>query len=107
MHERLRESLLSVAQAHDARLRMVACYTNPQFGMADDKTLQVFLPDMHLLSKARRELYPYGLNHEDMLVNVLEALFVLKAHTADDENVVVFHIGDYLDLWRESLTPAD
>jgi len=62
---------------------------------------------MHMLSKARRALYPYGLNHEDMLEGVLQALIDLKAQTADDENVVVFHIGDYLDLWRESLNPGD
>jgi UDP-2,3-diacylglucosamine pyrophosphatase LpxH len=107
MHERLREALLGVAQAHGANLRLVACCTNPQFGMSDDKTIQIFLPDMHLLSNARRALYPYGLNHEDMLAGVLQALITLKAQTADDENVVVFHIGDYLDLWRESLQPAD
>jgi UDP-2,3-diacylglucosamine pyrophosphatase LpxH len=107
MHERLREALLGVAQANGAGLRLVACYTNPHFGMPDGKTIQVFLPDMHLLSKARRALYPYGLNHEDMLADVLEALIALKAQAADDENVVVFHIGDYLDLWRESLNPAE
>jgi UDP-2,3-diacylglucosamine pyrophosphatase LpxH len=107
MHERLREALLGVAQANGARLRLVACYSNPQFGMADDKTIQVFLPDMHLLSNQRRALYPYGLNHEDMLSAVLEALIALKAGAAPGERVVVFHIGDYLDLWRESLDPAE
>jgi UDP-2,3-diacylglucosamine pyrophosphatase LpxH len=107
MHERLRESLLGVAKANDARLRLVACYTNPQFGMSDDKMIQVFLPDMHMLTKARRAEYSYGLNHEDMLVSVLEALITLKTQTADDESVIVFHVGDYLDLWRESLAPAE
>jgi UDP-2,3-diacylglucosamine pyrophosphatase LpxH len=107
MHERLCEALLGVAQANGARLRLVACHTNPQLGMADGKTLHVFLPDMHLLSQTRRALYSYGTNHEDMLASVLQALLTLKAQAADDENVVVFHIGDYLDLWRESLEPGD
>lgn len=101
MHERLLESLLRIAD-----VRLVACYTNDQFGFASDKRLQVFIPDLHLLSAARRALYTYGTNCEQMLVDVLRALMDLKTAAAPDENVTVFHIGDYLDLWRESLTPG-
>jgi UDP-2,3-diacylglucosamine pyrophosphatase LpxH len=107
MHEKLREALAEVARKHDANLRLVACHTNPQLGMPDDKTIQVFLPDMHLLSAARRRLYQYGMNHEPMLQSVLTALIDLKTNAAEDETVVVFHIGDYLDLWRESRDPTD
>src|SRR3954469_17450044 len=103
MHEKFREALRGIAQAHGANLRLVACRTSEHFGMPDGKTIQVFLPDMHLLTTARRAQYRYGLNHEPMLESVLEGLIALKAHAADDESVVVFHIGDYLDLWRESL----
>jgi UDP-2,3-diacylglucosamine pyrophosphatase LpxH len=107
MHERLREALLEIARNRDAKLRLVACYNNEQFGMPDDKAIQIFLPDMHLLSKARRTVYSYGLNHEGMLEDVLTALIQLKTQAAPDESIVIFHIGDYLDLWRESLNPAD
>jgi UDP-2,3-diacylglucosamine pyrophosphatase LpxH len=101
MHERLLESLLRIAD-----VRLVACYTNDQLGFASDKRIQVFIPDLHLLSAARRALYTYGTNCEEMLVDVVHALIELKTGASPDENVTVFHIGDYLDLWRESLTPG-
>src|SRR6185369_1566234 len=101
MHERFRELLLNVAADRGANLRLVACFTNPHFGMPDDKAIQIFLPDMHILSKARRAVYSYGLNHEAMLEDVLARLIQLKVAAADDERVIVFHVGDYFDLWRE------
>lgn len=101
MHERLLERLLAVAN-----VRLVASYTNPEFGLPGDKKIQIFIPDLHLLSTARRARYTYGTNNEDVLVDVITELIELKAEAAADESVVVFHIGDYLDLWRESLTPG-
>ena len=85
MHERFRELLLDVAADRGAE----PCAWSPaspilNFGMPDDKAIQVFLPDMHILTKARRAVYSYGLNHEAMLEDVLARLIQLKVAAADD-----------------------
>lgn len=103
MHDQLLEALLSVAG-----VRLVASYTDGQLGFPGGDRLQVFIPDLHLLSAARRAKYAYGTNHEDLLIQVVARLIELKAEAgARGQSVVVFHIGDYLDLWRETLLPLD
>jgi UDP-2,3-diacylglucosamine pyrophosphatase LpxH len=62
---------------------------------------------MHLSSKIVRARYQYGTNYaDDLLIQVLNALTALGAGRQDGETIEVYHIGDYLDLWRESLAPA-
>ncbi|HYW41817.1 MAG TPA: metallophosphoesterase [Bryobacteraceae bacterium] len=102
MHDQLLAALLSVAN-----VRLVASYTDSQLGFGGSDSIQVFIPDLHLLSAERRAHYAYGTNYEDTLVKVVSALVDLKNEAAQSgRRVVVFHIGDYLDLWRESLGPA-
>ena len=101
MHDQLLEALLSAAN-----VRLVASYTDDQLGYPGSGTIQVFIPDLHLLSAERRAHYAYGTNHEDTLIQVVTALIKLKDEaSARGESVVVFQIGDYLDLWRETLLP--
>jgi UDP-2,3-diacylglucosamine pyrophosphatase LpxH len=101
MHDQLLAALLAVAD-----IRLVASYTDDQLGFPGDDSIQVFIPDLHLLSAARRALYDYGTNNEPTLIKATAALLQLKnAASAAGQRVVVFHIGDYLDLWRESLLP--
>jgi UDP-2,3-diacylglucosamine pyrophosphatase LpxH len=107
MHDKLLQKLLAVANRHGAALRVLATLTNDAFALPDDKEIRVFIPDLHLLGNARRALYRYGTNHEPMLLDVVNALAGLRADAAADEFVGVFHIGDYLDLWRQSDSPAD
>jgi UDP-2,3-diacylglucosamine pyrophosphatase LpxH len=101
MHDQLLAALLAVAN-----IRLVASYTDDQLGFPGDDSIQVFIPDLHLLSAARRALYDYGTNNEPTLIKAMAALRQLKNDAiAAGKSVVVFHIGDYLDLWRESLLP--
>src|SRR2546423_1623040 len=102
MHDRLLESLLEVAQ-----VRLVASLRDPGLGFAPASGLRVFLPDMHLSSIAVRARYQYGNNREDLLIRVLRNLADLRENALNSGEIVeVYHIGDYLDLWRESLSPA-
>src|SRR5271157_3855166 len=101
MHDQLLAALLSVAD-----VRLVASYTDDQLGFPGSDTIQVFIPDLHLLSAERRAHYAYGTNYEDTLIQVVTAIAKLKGEAAaQGESVVVFQIGDYLDLWRETLLP--
>jgi len=102
MHERLLTALLSVAG-----VRLVSALRDPDLNFGNDRDLRVFLPDMHLSSKAVRARYQYGTNYAaDLLIQVVDALTTLRASRQDGETIEVYHIGDYLDLWRESLAPA-
>jgi UDP-2,3-diacylglucosamine pyrophosphatase LpxH len=101
MHDQLLEALLAVAN-----VRLVASYTDGQLGFPGNDAIQLFIPDLHLLSAARRARYPYGTNNEDTLIQVVKALIDLKAAAGPRaQSVEVIHIGDYLDLWRETLLP--
>jgi UDP-2,3-diacylglucosamine pyrophosphatase LpxH len=102
MHDRLLKALLDIAN-----VRLVAAYTDGGLGF-DGDSIQVFLPDMHLLSDQRRKLYQYGTNYaETLLVDLVATLSQLRKDARQQGmEVNVFHIGDYLDLWRESLLPA-
>ena len=101
MHDRLLKILLDIAD-----VRLVASYTDDGLGLPAD-SIQVFLPDLHLLSAERRELYRYGTNYADtLLIDLTEALLRLRRDArADGRRVNVFQIGDYLDLWRQTLLP--
>src|SRR5580692_3932927 len=103
MHDQLLEALLAVAN-----VRLVAAYTDDQLGFPSSDSIQVFIPDLHLLSAARRAHYEYGTNNESTLIQVVTQIGKLKADAmAQGRGVVVFHIGDYLDLWRETLSPLN
>lgn len=101
MHEQLLEALRGVA-----KVDLVAAFRDDQLGFPSGQDLRVFLPDMHLCSAARSAAYRYQTNREELLVRGLGALMQLKRDASGvGDKVVVYHIGDYLDLWRESSAP--
>src|SRR5437763_9841648 len=103
MHERLLEALLEIAG-----VRVVAALRDPGLAFPSTSDLRVFIPDMHLSSAATRARYHYGFNRESLMIQVLGALTGLKTNREAGEIVEIYHIGDYLDLWRESLkSPVD
>jgi len=97
LHERLLESLLSVAD-----VRLVAALRNERIGFPSHADLRIFIPDFHLVSTERRRAFQYGTNHEELLIQVVRKLTALKQSAAAGETVEVYHIGDLLDLWREA-----
>ena len=101
MHDRLLEALLALAD-----VRLVASYRDERLGFPAPDDLRIFLPDMHLCSKRRRDAYQYGTNQEELLVRTVQAIAAVKANAAAGETVALYQIGDYLDLWREFPNPA-
>jgi UDP-2,3-diacylglucosamine pyrophosphatase LpxH len=97
VHDEFLEALLAIAN-----VRLLAAYTDEGLGF-DGNSMQVFIPDLHLVSDARRADFDYGTNYDKtLLVSVAGVLRNLKgAATAAGQRFNVFHIGDYLDLWRE------
>jgi UDP-2,3-diacylglucosamine pyrophosphatase LpxH len=81
-----------VARLQDARLNF------PQAG-----ELHVFIPDIHLITAARRAEagYLYGTNFPGLLETVVRSLADFKRGAAPAGEVVVYQIGDLFDLWRQ------
>ena len=69
-------------------------------GFAAQDQLRVFLPDIHLITEQRRIQggFQYATNHLPLLLDLVCALKGLQA--AGD--VIVYQIGDLIDLWRET-----
>src|SRR6266404_723106 len=99
MHDRLLNALLSVAN-----VRLVAALRDDRLGFPNDKDLRIFIPDIHLISEKRRKegKFLYATNFTDLLTGVAGELINLKAGALDGETIVVYQLGDFLDLWREA-----
>jgi len=112
MHDQLLEALRRAAN-----VSLVASYRDARLNFAGENSIQIFLPDMHLCSAGRAAQYRYRTNYEqpdgapagpggDLLLRVAGALTDVKTKAEDaGQRAVVYHIGDYLDLWRESPAP--
>ncbi|MEY2480636.1 MAG: hypothetical protein QOI04_1563 [Verrucomicrobiota bacterium] len=98
MHDGLLSALQTVAE-----VSLVSSLKDDRLGFPNNKDLRVFIPDLHLISEARRTAghFRFATNNEDLLVKVLGALKKLKLEAAEGEQVNVTHLGDVLDLWRE------
>jgi len=100
MHADLLGSLSNVAE-----VSLIAAFADDRLGFPEDNILRVFFPDAHLISKKRlREgKFKFSTNYPDLLTAVLKEVkkFKVKSEKAD-QTVFVYHIGDLLDLWRET-----
>jgi UDP-2,3-diacylglucosamine pyrophosphatase LpxH len=98
LHAELLRSLQAVA-----RVQLVARLQDdrPNFPQAGE--LHVFIPDLHLITAARRVEagYTYGTNYPALLEAVVKSLHVLRLAAAPAGEVVVYQIGDLFDLWRQ------
>ncbi|HSD50898.1 MAG TPA: hypothetical protein VLG48_05765 [Candidatus Methylomirabilis sp.] len=99
MHDRLLAILLAIAD-----VRLVAALRDDRLGFPAANDLRIFLPDVHLISDARREEggYVYTTNHPDLLTELAVALTRFRTTAGDDETIVLYQLGDFLDLWREA-----
>jgi UDP-2,3-diacylglucosamine pyrophosphatase LpxH len=98
LHSELLGSLQAVA-----RVQLVARLQDDRLNFPQAGELHVFIPDLHLITAARRAEagYTYGTNYPSLLEAVVKSLLALKLASAPAGEVVVYQIGDLFDLWRQ------
>ena len=86
---------------------LVGKFADPELKIKD-KTLRVFIPDLHWLSAAALERYPkhYGFTGNSRLPNgkPLFAAFLRvleELHEDEPEKLEIYQLGDAYDFWRE------
>lgn len=93
LHDRLLATLQDVAD-----VCLVAKLRDPRLNLPDVDRLNVFIPDIHLVTKRRP--FAFGTNEVELLADLLRGLRTFKGAAAP-RRVVVYQIGDLFDLWRE------
>ncbi|HEU4420648.1 MAG TPA: hypothetical protein VFT55_17040, partial [Planctomycetota bacterium] len=76
-------------------------------GFPDEDDVRIFIPDTHFITPAtiKKMGYRSVTNDVDLLARTMLALATLKADSA--ATVAIYQLGDFMDLWRESLSGAD
>ena len=84
-------------------MQLVARLEDDRMNFPQTNELHVFIPDLHLITAARRLEggYQYGTNYPELLEAVVGQLHGLKTDAAPADEVVVYQIGDLFDLWRQ------
>lgn len=94
LHDRLLSTLEGVADVF-----LVSQLRDPRLNFPDEDRLNVFVPDIHLVTKRRP--FAFRTNAVETLAGALRGLRALKAEVRPAK-LVVYQIGDILDLWREA-----
>lgn len=111
-HDAVVEALLEVLQPRDGEIRLLGRVHDARIGNPSDREVYLFVPDLHLVSPARRLHFGhYGFNHENsgLLVALLERLALLREEweRQDERKLITVQVGDFIDLWREFPDHAD
>lgn len=98
----LHSDLLDRLQAV-ANVQLVARLQDDRLNFPQSNELHVFIPDIHLITAARRieAGYQYGTNYPALLETVVNSLRQFRLASAPSGEVVVYQIGDLFDLWRQ------
>jgi UDP-2,3-diacylglucosamine pyrophosphatase LpxH len=98
LHDELLQNLQAIA-----RVQLVARLRDGRLNFPQAAELHVFIPDLHLITAARRAEagYTYGTNYPELLEAVVKSLRAWKLAAAPAGEVVVYQIGDLFDLWRQ------
>jgi UDP-2,3-diacylglucosamine pyrophosphatase LpxH len=96
----LHDDFLSEVSKAATHVRLVAALKHDGLNFAAKNDLRVFIPDLHVVSRATRRKYDYGTNDTELLADVLTRIANLKARS-QGSTVAVYQVGDFLDLWRE------
>jgi UDP-2,3-diacylglucosamine pyrophosphatase LpxH len=76
-------------------------------GNTNERYLHVFVPDLHLLSEDAQENYNLKFDWKDEFEKVTTALLKTRDHLwGENLSMKVYQLGDFIDLWRESLMGA-
>jgi len=104
--------LTALLQAFPDEVHLVALFSDDGLGFDETKTLRVFLPDFHWMSRVCLQRYTggYQFNGNRLLKDGTPAfhalLRILETVKAAEEPLEVYQLGDRFDLWRE-MTHAD
>jgi UDP-2,3-diacylglucosamine pyrophosphatase LpxH len=61
---------------------------------------------LHLLTRRDEARYAYGFNCKPQLIGVLKGLKAFRGQLAAGEELHVYQLGDYIDLWRQGSNDA-
>jgi UDP-2,3-diacylglucosamine pyrophosphatase LpxH len=107
MHKEFLDLLSQVAH-----VKLVAKMKNDKIGFPYPDDIRIFIPDFHMYSKCRQEEAKYTCytnyfkDKDDLLPQTVRAIARFKADFAD-KTVEIYQLGDFIDLWRETLLPCD
>ncbi|MEE9394257.1 MAG: hypothetical protein V3W41_17295 [Planctomycetota bacterium] len=83
-------------------LRLVARFCDPILGNADNNEVQVFVPDLHLVSDEASLRYSYSFNHRHAFVVMMNRLLRAREDLeAEEHSLQCIQLGDLYDFWRE------
>ena len=104
--DELHARFLETVEWPEIRVSLVARIFDPDIGLPDNGTMQIFIPDLHMISKeAQGRFRGYGFSshasREPTMVRLLERLGSLGRQLSDVNLLRVYQLGDFLDLWRE------
>ncbi|MBI3801429.1 MAG: metallophosphoesterase [Deltaproteobacteria bacterium] len=100
------KKLLNTLKENKVRADLIARLFDPALGMQEDRSIRIFIPDLHMLSETGQARFPaYGF-HSDLarkgtMVGFLRALSSFAKQLLDAYYMEVYQIGDFVDLWRE------
>jgi len=94
----LHDDLLAMLEGV-ADVSLVARLRDRRLGFPDETRLNVFIPDIHLVTPRRQ--YRFGTNSPELLTAVVRGLRDFRTVAAPGQ-VTVYQLGDLLDLWRET-----
>lgn len=95
-----------------ASVKLVAKLKDERIGLNYPGEMRIFIPDLHMFSKARQQDFNYechtNYNEDGSALLPQLTQFLLKFKTDNnDKNVLVYQLGDLLDIWRETAKPWD
>jgi len=96
----LHDDFLTEVSKAAARIRLIASFKDERLKFGSPNDLRVFIPDMHVVTRATRRKYSYGTNDTELLADILTRIANLKARS-QGRTIALYQVGDLLDLWRE------
>ncbi len=110
VHDAVLATLLGLRGGNVRQVRVVARLYNDEYLGGDSATpAYLFIPDLHLMTRAGDEHYLYGhrrldrtrwIDRDVLLGDLLERLALLR-RSLGAENLLTVQLGDFMDLWRE------
>jgi len=112
LHRSFLRHLLSLRDDCVQQVRLVSRLCDDAlFGDVPAERLFVFLPDLHLLSRAAEAQYRYGFHtlepgrfvqRQVLLDRLCEAILTFRQQLPAEHSLKTVQLGDFLDLWREN-----